>query len=156
MQYEVKTTNINSPTGSLLQTIDNVQSVQDIGWEEGSNNITITTDNQVHINIFTIYCSYSSLSCAIGLSVPSGDVLRVIVMCGVHRGRLISSLWLVYSGGQVFSEVSVSQQLSAREMGPELQRVYLHCCLPTPVHSGLPHHCKWNHLYLHTFQHFPI
>ena len=121
MQYQVKTTNINSPTGSLLQTIYNVPSVKDIGWEEGSDNITITTDNQVRINIFTIYCNYSSLSCAIGLSIPSGDVLRVIVMWGVHRRRLISSVWLVYSGGQVFSEVSVSRQLSTREMGAELQ-----------------------------------
>ena len=121
MQYQVETADVNDPTGTLLQTIDNVPSVQDIGWEEGSDNITITTDNQVRINIFTIYCNYSSLSCAIGLSVPSGDVLRVIVMCEVHRRRLISSVWVVYSGGQVFSEVSVSRQLSAREMGPELQ-----------------------------------
>ena len=63
MQYEVKTTNINSPTGSLLQTIDNVPSVQDIGWEEGSDNITITTDNQVCINIFTILQLFIFIMC---------------------------------------------------------------------------------------------
>ena len=39
--------NINSATGSLLLTINDVLSVRDIGWEEGSDNITVTTDNEV-------------------------------------------------------------------------------------------------------------
>ena len=50
LQYQVTTTNINSPTGVKVDTIENVMSVRDIGWEEGSDHITITTDDQVHTN----------------------------------------------------------------------------------------------------------
>ena len=48
IQYQVTTANnIYSATGSLLLTINDVASVRDIGWEEGSDNITVTTDNEV-------------------------------------------------------------------------------------------------------------
>ena len=109
------------PAGKVVLTIANVVSVRDIGWEIGSDNITVTTDNEVCLPPKVEYQNFDLFNSSSGLSVPSGDVLRVIVMCGVHRRRLISSVWLVYSGGQVFSEVSVSRQLSAREMGAELQ-----------------------------------
>ena len=39
-----------SPNGELVETIQNLMSVRDIGWEEGSDRITITTDDQVHTN----------------------------------------------------------------------------------------------------------
>ena len=47
----MSTTNFNTvPTGVKVDTIENVMSVRDIGWEEGSDHITITTDDQVHTN----------------------------------------------------------------------------------------------------------
>ena len=50
LQYQVTSANINDPTGVKVETIENVMSVTDIGWEEGSDHITITTDDQVHTN----------------------------------------------------------------------------------------------------------
>ena len=107
--------------GKVVLTIANVVSVRDIGWEIGSDNITVTTDNEVCLPPKVEYQNFDLFNSSSGPPVPSGDVLRVSHVWGVHRRRLISSVWLVYSGGQVFSEVSVSRQLSAREMGAELQ-----------------------------------
>ena len=37
------------PAGNLVHTIEDVVSVRDIGWETGSDSITVTTDNEVYI-----------------------------------------------------------------------------------------------------------
>ena len=52
LQYQVETTNTNSATGIPVQTIEGVASVRDISWEEGSDNITVTTDTQVSQSCF--------------------------------------------------------------------------------------------------------
>jgi hypothetical protein len=44
--YVVPSASLSSETGDLVLTIDDLPSVKDIGWEEGSSNITITTDDQ--------------------------------------------------------------------------------------------------------------
>ena len=122
LQYEVMMArSTNNVAGKVVHTIENVVSVRDIGWEIESDNITVTTDNKVCLPPKVEYQNFDLFISSLGPPVPSGDMFRVSYMWGVHGRRLISSVWLVYSGGQVLSEVSVSRQLSAREMGAELQ-----------------------------------
>ena len=54
IQFEVTTTRISSPpSGQLVNTINNVPSVRDLNWVEGSDYITVTTDDEViHHNTF--------------------------------------------------------------------------------------------------------
>ena len=56
----MSTTSTSSTTGMKVQTIENVASVRDIGWEEGSDNITVTTDSQVCVP--TLVCLYFNTS----------------------------------------------------------------------------------------------
>ncbi|CAI8056131.1 Plexin-A4, partial [Geodia barretti] len=111
--YEVKTTNINSPTGSLLQTIDNVQSVQDIGWEEGSDNITITTDNQVFLYpLETCSESSSCVECTGEDSFPLCGWCTVEDKCSRRSHCLDSSQpgrWVQSSSECIFTAVSPAQ-----------------------------------------------
>ena len=51
LQYQVETTNINNPTGMEVERIENMTSVRDISWQNDSDHITITTDDQVRIII---------------------------------------------------------------------------------------------------------
>ena len=144
LQYQLETTRTNSATGIPVQTIEGVVSVRDISWEEDSDNITVTTDTQVYITIMLF--QFPDLKIIIiwlisGPSLPSGDMFRELHMWRVYSGRLVPSVWLVYSGEQVFSEVTVQRQLSGLQMGTELQRMYLHHCVSLPVHSGLPVNC---------------
>ena len=57
LQYQVETISINKPTGLEVERIENMTSVRDISWQNDSDHITITTDDQVH-NII-ILCQYS-------------------------------------------------------------------------------------------------
>ena len=61
-----------------------------------------------------------------------------------------STMWLVYCGEQVFSEVPVSECSGANEMGAELQPVPLNHNLPQPVCPRWPRDCEcslWDSLY---------
>ena len=105
LQYQVETTRTSFlPTGIPVQTIEGVVSVRDISWEEDSDNITVTTDTQVHMLFefpnFKLFISIPS-----GPSLSIGNVLRVLNVQSMYR--LISSVWLVHSRRQVLSEVSV-------------------------------------------------
>ena len=107
LQYQVETTRTSfPPTGIPVQTIEGVASVRDISWEEDSDNITVTTDTQVRILFKSQTSSYSSVFPS-GPSLSIGDVLRVLNVQSMYSRRLIPSVWLVHSRGQVFSDVSV-------------------------------------------------
>ena len=41
----------NTPTGDHVATISDVPSVRDISWQEGSDYITITTDDMVNSGV---------------------------------------------------------------------------------------------------------
>ena len=47
LQCEVKTTSLEGPTGVVVDTIRHVSSVRDLSWAEGSDYITVTTDDRV-------------------------------------------------------------------------------------------------------------
>ena len=49
-----------SPTGNLVATISDVGSVIDISWQEGSDYITITTDDMVQSLCIVIFTSFLS------------------------------------------------------------------------------------------------
>ena len=53
----METTRLGSPTGVLVDTIRDVPSVRDLSWAEGSDYITVTTDNKVRftIDVYNIY-----------------------------------------------------------------------------------------------------
>ena len=40
-------TSLGSPTGVLVDTISDVPAVRDLSWAEGSDYITVTTDDRV-------------------------------------------------------------------------------------------------------------
>ncbi|CAI8056125.1 Plexin-A4 [Geodia barretti] len=111
--YEVKTTDTNNPTGSLLQTIDNVPSVQDIGWEEGSDNITITTDNQVFLYpLETCSESSSCVECTEEDSFPLCGWCTVEDKCSRRSQCLDSSQpgrWVQSSSECISTAVSPAQ-----------------------------------------------
>ena len=49
LQYEVTRLAVdNTPTSILVATISDVPSVRDVSWQEGSEYITITTDDMVN------------------------------------------------------------------------------------------------------------
>ena len=48
LQYQVESISINNPTGMEVERIENMTSVRDISWQDDSDHITITTDDQVH------------------------------------------------------------------------------------------------------------
>ena len=57
LQYEVSATgDVNNPTGgdSVDTTIIGESSVRDISWEEGSDYITVTTNNEVELHPYRV------------------------------------------------------------------------------------------------------
>ena len=119
-----------------IDRIENVTPVRDISWQEDSEHITITTDDQVCnyiqklLLIVCASCDNNSLHLrlynmnflnkhCLGVALSSGELWPDHHLSAVHSGGQ-SSVWLVFSGGQVFSQISVSEQLPVWEMAHQL------------------------------------
>ena len=59
------------------------------------------------------------LNSVLGVALSSGEMWPVHHLSAVHSSGQ-SSVWLVFSGGQVFSQLSVSEQLPVWEMAYQL------------------------------------
>ena len=103
----------SSPTGMKVQTIEDVALVREIGWEEGSDIITVTTDSQVYY----IDSKESSILLIIDAPLRSSSILWRGVQSQPHVGSVQEKThFLCVAGVQwrtsVLGGLSVSTALS--------------------------------------------
>ena len=132
----MSTTNLNNPTGVKVDTIENMVSVRDIGWEEGSHHIIITTDHQVCLELLCIAngCSAKRRCCCILWS----HVVSLPHVRSVEQRELILCVAGVLWRTSVLGVLNVRTALNQEDGSPALTSVSLPLSLPHSSFWTLP------------------
>ena len=101
--------------GNAVATHPVSSAVRDLKWIEGTEYMIVTTDETVRAQVLDYLQVYTCIdrSYAVittGISAPTGNMLPVQQLLRVCWNEQVSTVWVVYSGEQVFSEVPVPEQ----------------------------------------------